>query len=185
MHERTARFAASVIGVDEQLEREFEAQLVQSSKLVFRIAFSVLRHREDAEDVAQEAFVKAHGRFRQLRDPERFRGWIVRLTWRLALNRQRADRRRMSRDLRSESTQEPTAEETLASRERAVQLWQAIDALPEKLRLVTVLASIEGHDVREVSRLLGLSEGTVKSRLFLSRQRLKEHLIWTRSEPTQ
>jgi RNA polymerase sigma-70 factor (ECF subfamily) len=72
----------------------------------------------------------------------------------------------------------------VAARERAAQLWQAIDGLPEKLRLVTVLAGIEGHDVKEVGLLLGLPEGTVKSRLFLARQRLKERLEWTRSEPT-
>ena len=55
-------------------------------------------------------------------------------------------------------------------------LWTAIDALPEKLRVVIVLASIEGHDVREVAALLRVPEGTVKSRLFLARQRLKEAL---------
>jgi len=46
-----------------------------------------------------------------------------------------------------------------------------------------VLAGIEGHDLKEVGLLLGLPEGTVKSRLFLARQRLKERLEWTRSEP--
>ena len=50
--------------------------------LVFRVAFGVLRHRQDAEDVAQEALIKAHRSFRQLRDRERFRAWLVRLTWR-------------------------------------------------------------------------------------------------------
>ena len=62
------------------------------------------------------------------------------------------------------------------SRERAALLWHAIDALPEKLRVVIVLAGIEEHDVQEVAKLLGLPEGTVKSRLFNARQRLKELL---------
>ena len=62
--------------------------------------------------------------------------------------------------------------------ERAAQLWQAIDALPEKLRLPLVLFGIEGHDIGEVSRLLGLPEGTVKSRLFYARERMKESLKW-------
>ena len=56
--------------MDETLEREFEARLAESSTLAFRVAYSVLRHREDAEDVTQEAFLKAFGRFRQLRDRE-------------------------------------------------------------------------------------------------------------------
>ena len=79
--------------IDDELEREFEGRLVESSTLAFRVAFGVLRHRQDAEDVAQEAFVKAYRSFSQLRDRERFRAWLVRMTWRLALNRQRADRR--------------------------------------------------------------------------------------------
>ena len=57
-------------------------------------------------------------------------------------------------------------------------LWEAIDALPEKLRSVIVLANIEGHDVAAVARLLCIPPGTVKSRLFLARQQLKERLQW-------
>jgi len=57
-------------------------------------------------------------------------------------------------------------------------LWNAIDGLSEKLRVVVVLAGIEGHDIREVAALLELPEGTVKSRLFLARQQLKDALSW-------
>jgi RNA polymerase sigma-70 factor (ECF subfamily) len=173
----------SLLSVDDQLAREFEVQLVASSRIAFRVAFSVLRHREDAEDVAQEAFARACRSFRKLRDRERFRAWLVRTTWRLAIDRQRTDRRRDARELCADGIPEPTAAETVAARERATQLWNAIDALPEKLRLVTVLAGIEGHDIREVGLLLGLPDGTVKSRSFLARRRLKECLQWTRSEP--
>ena len=70
----------------------------------------------------------------------------------------------------------PAAETDLVASERAARLWRAIDALPEKLRVVVVLSGIEEHDLREVARLLGLPEGTVKSRMFLARQRLKEQL---------
>ena len=74
------------VSVDQDLEHEFEARLLESSTLAFRVAFGVLRHREDAEDVAQEAFAKAYRSFRQLRDRDRFRAWLVRMTWRLALD---------------------------------------------------------------------------------------------------
>ena len=173
------------LGVEqEQLEREFEVRLVESSTLAFRVAFGVLRHRQDAEDIAQEAFVKAHRSFRQLRDRERFRAWLVRMTWRLAINRQRADRRRASRELEhlGPSTM-PTTTEAVASHERAALVWEAIDALPDKLRGVVVLSGIEGHDIQEVALLLGLPQGTVKSRLFLARKRLKEHLQCTMTDP--
>ena len=66
----------------------------------------------------------------------------------------------------------------MLANERAEQLWLAIDALPEKLRLVIVLAGIQGHDIREVATLLDVPDGTVKSRLFLARQQLKERLSW-------
>jgi RNA polymerase sigma-70 factor (ECF subfamily) len=191
MHGFADRLAGSVVGVDQQLEQEFEARLVESSTLAFRVAYGVLRHRQDAEDVAQEAFVKAYRRFRDLRDRERFRAWLVRMTWRLAIDRQRGDRRRAARDANADHSsnpdglryQPPAALEDLAARERADRLWAAIDALPDKLRVVVVLSNIEGHDIREVARLLDVPDGTVKSRLFLARQRLKEQLQWMLSDP--
>jgi RNA polymerase sigma-70 factor (ECF subfamily) len=191
MHEVADRLAGRVVSVDQELEQEFEARLVESSTLAFRVAYGVLRQRQDAEDVAQEAFVKAYRRFSDLRDRERFRAWLVRMTWRLALDRQRGDRRRAARESNAaQSTnpggrryEPPAALEDLAARQRADRLWAAIDALPDKLRVVVVLSNIEGHDIREVARLLGLPEGTVKSRLFVARQRLKEQLQWTMSDP--
>jgi RNA polymerase sigma-70 factor (ECF subfamily) len=194
MHDQTVRLAGSLLTVDQDLEREFETRLIESSTLAFRVAYGVLRHRQDAEDVAQEAFVKAYRRFRDLRDRDRFRAWLVRMTWRLAIARQRNDRRREARDRSPEGLRHtspvaaqgsstavaqgfsPAVLEDLEARERAARLWAAIDALPEKLRVAIVLANIEGHDIGEVARLLDLPDGTVKSRLFLARQRLKELL---------
>src|SRR6188508_3535206 len=97
MHERTAEWTG-LVSLNDELEREFEVRLTECSTLAFRVAFSVLRHREDAEDVAQEAFAKAYRSFRQLRDRDRFRAWLVRMTWRLALDRWRSDRRRSARE---------------------------------------------------------------------------------------
>ena len=178
MHELAARLANSSVGVDQQLEREFEIRLVESSTLAFRVAYSVLRHREDAEDVAQDAFAKAHRRFRQLRDPERFRSWLVRMVWRLALDRRRGEHRRSIREAEHERVRQSCSTDTVGDGERAERLWEAIDSLPEKLRCVVVLASIEGHDLAAVARLLGIPQGTVKSRLFLARQRIKDRLQW-------
>ena len=194
MNDHAAQLAGSFVTVDRTLEQEFEARLLESSTLAFRVAYGVLRQRQDAEDVAQEAFVKAFRSFRQLRDRERFRAWLVRITWRMALDRQRGDRRRLARDARWDSghgSDAPnprggdggTQADDLVARERAQHLWAAIDALPDKLRVAIVLANIEGHDVEEVARLLALPVGTVKSRLFLARQKLKEHLQWMQSDP--
>ena len=167
--------------VDAAFEREFEERLRESAPLAFRVAYGVLRQRQDAEDVAQDALVKAYARFGQLRDRDRFRAWLVRTTWRSAIDRWRSDRRRTTREqvaLASgpDWTGDRSAEEVAAESERSARLWQAIEALPEKLRLVIVLAAVEGHDIRDVARLLELPEGTVKSRLFLARKSLAESL---------
>jgi RNA polymerase sigma-70 factor (ECF subfamily) len=184
MPEYVDRLDGGLLGVADELEREFEARLTESSTLAFRVAFGVLRHRQDAEDVAQEAFVKAYRSFPQLRDRERFRAWLVRMTWRMAIDRQRANRRRTARELEPVTPAPmPDAADAIAAQERTAQLWRAIDALPDKLRLVIILAGIEEHDLGEVARLLRVPEGTVKSRLFLARRRLKEQLQWTIANP--
>ena len=178
--------------VDQALAREFEARLVESSTLAVRVAYSVLRNREDAEDVAQEAFAKAYRSFRQLRDRDRFRAWLVRMTWRMALDRQRSNRRRLAREAHAHpwspasaglSPLAPVSVEAdlhvgLEARERTQHLWRAIDALSEKLRIVIVLAGIKEYDIKEVAALLDLPEGTVKSRLFAARCQLKDALSW-------
>src|SRR5438045_8080293 len=107
MNDDVAQLAGAFVTADRTAEQEFEARLAESSTLAFRVAFSVLRHRQDAEDVAQEAFVKAYRRFTQLRDRDRFRAWLVRLTWRLALDRRRGDLRRETRETLSPTAAAP------------------------------------------------------------------------------
>jgi RNA polymerase sigma-70 factor (ECF subfamily) len=170
-----------LVSLDPALEREFEARVADSTTLAFRVALGVLRHREDAEDVAQEAFLRAHRSFASLRDRERFRAWLVRVAFRLALDRRRSALRRQRHEERAglEGTGPGgSVEEEMARSEVREKVGEAVDALPEKLRIVTVLAAIEGHEVREVARLLELPEGTVKSRLHLARKALAGSLGW-------
>lgn len=178
MHERAVtlpgRFVTDGATEAEALGREFEARLVECSTLAFRVAYSVLRHREDAEDAAQEAFTRAYRAFSQLRDRDRFRAWIVKAAWRVAIDRYHENKRRGGRELAVEI--EAVSSDSADAAERSGRLWRAIDTLPEKLRITVVLASIEGHNTREVATLLGVPEGTVKSRLFDARQQLREKL---------
>ncbi len=177
MNELADGFPGALVSAADALDGEFDARLRESGTLAFRVAWSVLRHRQDAEDVAQDAFVRAHREFASLRDRDRFRAWLVRTTWRLAIDRWRGNRRRDGRERAAEAPAPPvTSEEITLARERAAHVWRAIDGLPEKLRVVIVLSAIEGHDVRDVSRLLEIPEGTVKSRLFLARKALSERL---------
>lgn len=179
MHEWVGRWPDSLVSTDEGVDREFEERLRDSSGLAFSIAYSVLRNRADAEEVAQDAFARAFRSFGQLRDRERFRSWLTRMTWRLAVDRWRTDRRRAARE--DASAAEPrtvSTEDVAIARERSAHVWLAIDNLPDKLRMVVVLSAIEGHDTREVAGLLDIPEGTVKSRLFSARKILAEHLRW-------
>jgi len=180
MHELADELPRRLVAVDSELELEFERRVVESSTLAFRIAYGVLRRREDAEDVAQDAFAKAYRSFRQLRDRDRFRAWLVRMTWRLALDRQRSDRRRATRET-IHATEAPTMTTTdhVIEHERAQRLWEGDRRLPEKLRVVVVLAGIEEHDLNEVARLLDVPLGTVKSRMFTARARMREQLQCT------
>ena len=99
----------------------------------------------------------------ELRDRDSFRAWLVRMTWRLALDHRRAQGRRTARELTQVDAGTPhTATDLVAAHERASCLWAAIDALPERLRLVVVLAAIEEHDLAHVAQVLGLPVGTVK-----------------------
>ena len=179
MNEFAGRLAGPLVRpVEEADALEFEARLADSSALAFRVAFSVLRQRQDAEDVAQQAFVRAYRRFSSLRDREHFRSWLVRMTWRLALDHRRGEKRRVVREDRAAAplmTTSTVETEALAD-ERKRRLWAAIDQLPEKLRLVIVLAAIEEQSVRDIAALAKVPEGTVKSRLFDARKRLQELL---------
>jgi RNA polymerase sigma-70 factor (ECF subfamily) len=162
-----------------EIAREFEQRLAECSALAFRVALGVLRNRADAEEVAQEAFLRAYRNFHRLRERERFRAWLARITWRLALDRLRATGRRERREIASmDPSPSPSVEDLAGSHEFQQHLAQAMDELPEKLRLALILAAIEGYNLQEVSRLLDVPAGTVKSRVHLARKRLAERLRW-------
>ena len=165
------------------LAREFEACIGDGSTLAFRIAMGVLHNRADAEDVAQEALLRAYKNFGRLRDPARFRAWLARIAFRIALDRWRSAGRRERRETAwAAPTPQPTVEDLAASSEFQRHLERAMDDLPPRLRMVLVLAAVEGHDHHEVAVRMGLAEGTVKSRLFQARKRLAEKLQWLVNE---
>jgi RNA polymerase sigma-70 factor (ECF subfamily) len=177
MNERVHSLRADPVSREEapSLREELERRLPEHSALAFRVAYGVLRQREDAEDVAQEALVRAFQRLGKLRDRERFQAWLVRTSWRAALDHRRARERRERRE--QASVAPPPArnpEEIAAARQFRQKLLSAIEELPEKLRMVVLLCGLKEHDSRQVASLLGLPEGTVRSRLHAARRRLME-----------
>jgi RNA polymerase sigma-70 factor, ECF subfamily len=144
------------------------------------VANGVLRNAAEAEDVAQEALLRAYRKFRELRDPARFKSWIVRIAFRLALDRWRSRKRRETREtiwsqpVRGAAA--PSVHEVAEANEFQARLARALDELPEKLRLVVILSAMQGYTLEEVSMLLEIPVGTVKSRLFFARKQLAEKL---------
>jgi RNA polymerase sigma-70 factor, ECF subfamily len=174
-----SRFPSGAVSRDAALDRDFESRLADCPKLAYRVALGVLRNPAEAEDVAQEAMLRAYRNFVRLRDRERFRSWLVRMTWRIALDRVRAAKRRDRRErIAFENAHGEAAADASASSELRDQVAAALDALPEKLRIVLILAAIEGHNTAEMAKLLNVPEGTVKSRLFHARKRMAERLQW-------
>jgi RNA polymerase sigma-70 factor, ECF subfamily len=116
-----------------------------------------------------------------LREPQRLRGWLVRVAFRLALDRARSAKRRENRETLwaaqpVQISAPPTAEDLAASSEFQAYFDRAMDTLPDKLRLVLLLCAIEGQSLEEVAGTLGVPVGTVKSRLFVARKKLAEKL---------
>ena len=162
---------------EETLELEFERRLADTGRLAFRIAYGVLRNHADAEDVAQEAFVRAYRNFHRLRDRDRFQSWLIRISWRLAIDRVRSAGRRAKHELAAaEEPREASVEDIAAQRQFRKRLDRAVDELSAKLRIVVILAAMEGHTTAEVARVLQIPEGTVKVRLHLARKKLAEKL---------
>lgn len=160
-----------------ELRREFEERLAECGPLAYRVARGVLRNSADADDVAQDALLRAYRRFARLRDRGRFRAWLVRIAFRLALDRARSSKRREAREtLWSRESPKASTEDVAASREFQAHLESAMEELAEKHRLVLLLAAMEGHTIEEVAAMLGLPVGTVKSRLFFARKQLAEKL---------
>ncbi len=153
---------------------DFERLMRESYRMVYQVAYSVLGNTGDAEEVTQDAFLTAYRKFDSLQDPERFRPWVARASWRLALNRKRGAARTMGRDgawVASRAASEDP--ETQASdREFELRLRAQVDLLPEKLKAVVLLIGVEEMDVRTVAGILGIPEGTVRSRLHLARRQL-------------
>lgn len=157
----------------EEPNADFAARVAETQRRVFQIAYAVLANPADAEEVAQDAYLRAYRRFPSLRDPGKFRAWVGRIAFRLALNRRRARQRQLARDTAWHGTR-PDAVTAPNDTFALARLRAEIDRLPEKLRAVLLLSAVEEMDAAEVAAVLEIPVGTVRSRLHLARKRLLE-----------
>lgn len=164
------------------------ADLVRTEKdRVFRVALSVLGpgRAADAEDVAQEVFVRAHRALPSFRGESRVGTWLYRLAFNRAVDHRRRLRRRAEAPLEEPGAErvEPAAagagsDPYRAARgaEEARAVRRALARLPDRERAVLHLHYWLGHTVAEIGELLGLPAGTVKSHLHRGRERLRKEL---------
>ncbi len=161
----------------EERDAGFAVRVAENQRRVFQIAYSILGNSADAEDVAQEAFLRAYQKFRSLRESENFRAWVNRIAFRLALNRQRGQRRRLTRETawHGAGTRETVDGARIADHHVLLErLRNEIENLPEKLRRVLQLSTAEDMDTADVGMVLGIPAGTVRSRLHTARKLLLE-----------
>jgi RNA polymerase sigma-70 factor (ECF subfamily) len=158
-------------------EAGFGERVAENQRRVFQIAYGVLRNTADAEEVAQEAFLRAYQKFDSLREAEKFRAWVNRIVFRLALNRQRGYRRRLARDTAWQTTETTVMVDGARDAEQRVmleRLQREIERLPEKFRSVLQLSLVEEMGASDVGAVLEIPEGTVRSRLHTARKLLLE-----------
>jgi RNA polymerase sigma-70 factor (ECF subfamily) len=160
--------------------RAFEELVIAYQHRVFAVAARMLGNRAEAEEIAQEVFLRAHRAIRDFRGDAKLSTWLYSITSRLCLNRLATTERRLTREDDETLARLPgggaAADEELERRQLQGALHQAIAALPEDRRLVVVLRDVEGLSYEEIAQALDLEQGTVRSRLHRARLELKERM---------
>jgi RNA polymerase sigma-70 factor (ECF subfamily) len=163
----------------------FEALVRRHERRVFRLLHRMLGSREEAEDVAQEALINLYTKGRGFRGEARFSTFVYRVAANAALNRRRTLARARQRHRRLAEREEvladtvgrpPSPEEAMLSRRTETSVQHALGTLPPKLRLPLLLCDVEGLGYAEISTILSVAEGTVKSRIHRARQALRRRL---------
>jgi RNA polymerase sigma-70 factor (ECF subfamily) len=173
---RTAALVERAQGGDREA---FGLLVEQFQRTVYAVCLGRLGNPSEALELTQEVFLHVMKRIGQLREPERFAGWLRQVAARMAINR--ATRRVAPPSVETEVLEGAGAHrddplETLISRERARHLWEALERLKTLDRETLVAFYIEGESLLEMAERLETPIGTIKRRLHTARKRLKAEL---------
>jgi len=166
-------------------EGAFEELVKRHEQRVFRLLMRMMGTREEAEDVAQETFLSLHRHGRRFRAESRFSTFVYRVAANAALNRRRSLGRSRARieklKVRTEAGDDlPVAprnpEDATAGAELTARVREALQQLSPSLRMPVILYDIEGLSYGEIAKVLGIAEGTVKSRIHRARKALRDEL---------
>lgn len=160
----------------------YESLVLKYQDRLFNTLYRITRSREEAEDVAQEAFVQAYVKLSSFQGKSQFYTWLYRIAFNISVSRGRKKRPVASVDQGKEVAGEepvdglPSAQEKLEQQEDVSSVHVALGKLSEDHRKILVLRELEGCDYESIGETLDLPVGTVRSRLFRARQQLKEEL---------
>jgi RNA polymerase sigma-70 factor (ECF subfamily) len=162
-------------------EASISALVDAHASTLYRIAYSVVRHPEDAEDIVQETYIRVlrhAGKLSDIRDP---RVWLIRIAWNLSLDRKRRRKTSNAEDdatllLEHLPSHELPADRAVAAAQGHARLLRMMDSLPGKERQVLLLSALQELSTVEIAEILKTTESTVRSRLFRARQRMRERL---------
>ena len=158
-------------------QEAFAALVRRYEEPAFRVAYLIVRNEAEAQDVAQEAFVRAYRSLHRFDAEQPFRPWLLRIVTNLALNSVRGARRRDEAGHRYERAvgegYEPSPESSVLAGEEARRVWEAIGDLDSQDQEVLYLRYFLDASERETSVALGRPPGTVKSRLHRALRRLR------------
>jgi RNA polymerase sigma-70 factor, ECF subfamily len=149
---------------------------------VFALAFHFVRNREDAWDVSQEVFVKAHHGLKSFRGEASFKTWLLRITVNQCkdfMKKRRLPTVAYDDALGATETPSPgqTADRMLELKELGKAIGEALELLPLKHKTAFVLREFEGMTYQEMARVMGCNLGTVMSRLYHARRKLQDNLL--------
>ncbi len=162
------------------------AMVDQYAGALYRVAYSVLRNQADAEDAVQEAFVRVLRHRDTLGEVRDHRVWLIRIVWNIVLDRKRRAKTRPETDDVSElarvlPSKGLSAEELAAAAQHHAHVLACVDQLPVKERQVLTLSAFEELTSVEIASVLGITESSVRSRLFRARNLMADLLEHQRS----
>ena len=167
--------APAVLKTGVEFNREFKRLYDSTFQVLFRVAFRVTNSSEAAEDLCQESFFRLYERNMVFPNPEEAKYWLIRVVKNAALNyakRKDRERKAYQRAFREDHRQEETGEGLLVKKETSQEVQNALNKLPENLRMVLILKEYAEMNYKEIGKVLGISEGNVKVRVFRARERL-------------
>ncbi|HTH53893.1 MAG TPA: sigma-70 family RNA polymerase sigma factor, partial [Edaphobacter sp.] len=149
-------------------EIDLTALVETYSALLFRVAYSMLRSRAEAEDVVQDTFVRVLEHRRTLPEVREMRVWLIRIAWNLAIDRRRRRQPEPMDAAFAESlvANNISAEKALDQSQRIQAVLRELERLPKVERHILLLSSLEELDNREIAAILGRTESTVRALLF-------------------